>query len=246
MKICLNVGIGCEKTECEDTAVFNTALVNNKTTLLDSDVFQCVGVADGVGGNAGGRIASRYIAHQICQADFLSMTERYIHSFVTNINKDLIAHAASIPDKSEMATTLTCVVAAKDGYYLIHAGNTRLYVMQGSYLKQLTTDHTTYNWLIECGQYEAAETCKKNEINCCIGGGSQRYADRLVIEKIFDDCFPDTLLLTSDGIHDFVSIDCMEEALLTSNSDSDVTQIITDLARKNGSTDDTTIIILRR
>lgn len=246
MKICLNVGIGCGKAECEDTAVFNNTLVNDKTILLDSDMFQRVGVADGVGGNAGGRIASRYIAHQICQADFLSMTQQDIHSFVTDINTDLIAHAASIPDKSEMATTLTCVVAAKDGYYLIHAGNTRLYVMQGSYLKQLTVDHTTYNWLIECGQYGAAETCRKNEINCCIGGGSQQYIKRLVVEKVFGNCFPDTLLLTSDGIHDFVSIDCMEEAVSSGNSDSDAAQIITDLARKNGSTDDTTVIILRR
>lgn len=246
MKACLNVGIGCGKADCEDTAVFNNTIVNDNIMLLDSDTFQCVGVADGVGGNAGGRIASRYVAHQICQADFLSMTQRDIQTFVIDIDKELIAHAASIPDKSEMATTLTCVVAAKDGYYLIHAGNTRLYVMQGSYLKQLTADHTTYNWLIESGQYEAAEVCKKNEINCCIGGGSQRYADRLVVEKVFDDYFPDTLLLTSDGVHDFVSIDCMEETLSTGNLDSDATQKITDLARRNGSTDDTTVIILRR
>lgn len=231
--------------ECEDTAIFNTTLVNDKTILLDSDLFQCIGVADGVGGNAGGRIASRYVAHQICQADFLSMTQQDIYAFITEINTDLITHAVSIPDKSEMATTLTCVVAAKDGYYLIHAGNTRLYVMQGSYLKQLTVDHTTYNWLVECGQYEAAEVCRKNEINCCIGGGTQKYIKRLVIEKIFDDCFPDTLLLTSDGIHDFVSIDCMEDELSAGNSDFDATQIIVDLARKNGSTDDTTVIILR-
>mgnify|MGYP003295322998 CR=1 FL=1 len=246
MKICLNVGIGCGKTECEDTAVYNDTLVNDKTVLLESDMLQCIGVADGVGGNAGGRIASRYIAHQVSQADFLSMTQRDIHAFVTDINVNLISHAASIPDKSEMATTLTCVVAAKDGYYLIHAGNTRLYVMQGSYLKQLTTDHTTYNWLMECGQYEAAETCRKSEINCCFGGGTQRYANRLIVEKVFGKYFPDTFLLTSDGIHDFVSLDCMEDALSSSDSDSEAAQIITDTARKNGSTDDTTIIILRR
>lgn len=245
MKICLNIGIGYGKAECEDTAVFNNTLVNDKTILLASDVFRCVGVADGVGGNAGGRIASRYVTHQMSQADFLSMTQQDIHAFVTDINKDMIAHAASISDKSEMATTLTCVVAAKDGYYLIHAGNTRLYVMQGAYLKQLTVDHTTYNWLIECGQYEAAESCRKNEINCCFGGGSQHYANRLVVEKVFDDYFPDTLILTSDGIHDFVSIDCMEDALSSGYSDSEAAQIIADTARKNGSSDDTTIIILR-
>lgn len=246
MKICLNVGIGCEKTECEDTAVYNDTLVNNKTVLLESDMLQCIGVADGVGGNAGGRIASRYIAHQVSQADFRSMTQQDIHTFVTDINENLINHAALIPDKSEMATTLTCVVAAKDGYYLIHAGNTRLYVMQGSYLKQLTTDHSTYNWLMECGQYEAAETCRKSEINCCFGGGTQRYANRLVVEKVFGEYFPDTLLLTSDGIHDFVSLDCLEDALSSRDSDSEAAQIITDTARKNGSADDTTVIILRR
>ncbi len=246
MKICLNVGIGCGKAECEDIAVFNNTLVSDKTILLDSDMFQCVGVADGVGGNAGGRIASRYIAHQLSQADFLSMTQHDIQAFVTDINVNLISHAASIPNKSEMATTLTCVVAAKNGYYLIHAGNTRLYVMQGSYLKQLTADHTTYNWLMERGQYEAAETCRKSEINCCFGGGTQRYSNRLVIKKVFDEYFPDTLILTSNGIHEFVDIDYMENILSSDGSYSDTAHAITDEARKNGSTDDATFVILRR
>lgn len=246
MKITCYILTGSNKQECEDSAFFNGLLKENRIAECSDNTISCVGVTDGVGGNAGGRIASRYIAHQICQTDFRSMTQQDLHAFVTDINANLINHAASTPDKSEMATTLTCVVAAKDGYYLIHAGNTRLYVMQGSYLKQLTTDHTTYNWLIECGQYKAAEDCKKSEINCCFGGGSQQYANRLVIEKVFDDFFPDTLILTSDGIHDFVSLDYMEDALSSSASDSEVAQIITDTARKNGSTDDTTVIILRR
>ena len=246
MRVCISVEIGYGKNECEDTAIFNETIINDQSACIESNDLQCVGVADGVGGNVGGRIASRYIAHQICQADFLSMTQQDIHALVTDINANLINHAMSIPEKSDMATTLTCVVAAKDGYHLIHAGNTRLYAMQGSYLKQLTIDHTTYNWLIECGQYEAAETCRKSEINCCFGGGSQRYAKRLVIEKVFEGYFPDTLILTSDGIHDFVNLDCMENALSSDGSDFDATQTITDEARKNGSTDDTTIIILRR
>ena len=82
-------------------------------------------------------------------------------AFSTEQSAEGSVAGGSIPDKSEMATTLTCVVATKDGYYLIHAGNTRLYVMQGSYLKQLTVDHTTYNWLVACGQYEVAKVCRK-------------------------------------------------------------------------------------
>ena len=246
MNICLNVGIGCGKNECEDTALFNNTLVNDKVLQIKADCVHCIGVADGVGGNAGGRIASRYVAHEICQADFSSMVQQDLQNFVFNINTKLINYAMSIPDKSDMATTLTCLVAAKDGYYLIHAGNTRLYVMQGSYLKQVTADHTTYNWLIECGQYESAEFCRKSEITCCFGGGTQQYANRFVIEKVFDEYFPDTLVLTSDGIHDFVELDYLENTLSSDIDDTKATQSIAEKARKNGSTDDTTIIILRR
>lgn len=246
MKVYVSVEIGWGKNECEDTAVFNEALMNNQSACIDVKALQCVGVADGVGGNAGGKIASRYIAHRFSQTNFAHMTEEKIRLFVDNINADLINYAATLRDKAEMATTLTCVVATDVGYYLIHAGNTRLYVMQGSYLKQITTDHTTYNWLIECGQYEAAQRCNRNEINCCFGGGNSQYIKRLVVEKIFDDDLPDTLILTSDGIHEFVDLDFMEDALSTADSDAVTAKNIMDMACKNGSTDDKTIIILRR
>ena len=245
MKACLCVAIGNGKKECEDTAVFNKTLINDQIECIAVDDLQCIGVADGVGGNAGGRIASRYVVHQFSRTDFTQMTERDIQQFVDKVNTELINQAATIPEKAEMATTLTCVVATNDGYYLVHAGNTRLYVMQGAYLKQWTTDHTTYEWLAACGQYEAAEQCNKSEINCCLGGGNLRYANRLVVDKLFDDC-PDTLILSSDGIHEFVDIDSIEDALATAESDYEATKMITDLATGNGSTDDKTIVIVRR
>lgn len=246
MKITYYILTGSNKHECEDSAFFNGVLEENRIVEYSDSVLYCIGVADGVGGNAGGRIASRYVAHQISQLDFSSMAQKDIFAVAADINTNLISHAMSIPGKADMATTLTCVVAAKDGYYLIHAGNTRLYIMQGSYLKQLTVDHTTHNWLIECGQYEAAELCRKSEINCCFGGGNQHYANHLVIEKVFDDYLPDTLIFTSDGIHDFVNLDFMENAFSSNISDFDTAQTIIEEAHKNGSIDDTTIIILRR
>lgn len=245
MKVCLSVEIGHGKSECEDTAIWNGSFVNDRLLSIEADALRCVGVADGVGGNAGGRIAGRYIAHQFSQTDFTQMTECDIRRFVDKVNAELINQAAEIPGKADMATTLTCVVATNYGYYLIHAGNTRLYVMQGSYLKQLTTDHTTYHWLMECGQYEAAEQCNRSEIYCCLGGGNLRFANRLEVIKLFDDC-PDTLILTSDGIHEFVEIDSIEDALAAAESDCEAARLITDIASKNGSTDDKTLVIVRR
>lgn len=245
MRITIFISSGNDKYECEDAAFCNKLLVDNRIMEYDSSMLSCIGVADGVGGNIGGRIASRYIAHQFSQKDFSLMAESDIRQFVNKVNTELINQATTIPGKEKMATTLTCMVATNDGYYLIHAGNTRLYVMQGSYLKKLTTDHTTYNWLMECGQYEAAEQCNKSEINCCFGGGDLRYANHFVVDKLFNDC-PDTLIFTSDGIHEFVDIDSIEDALVTSKSDYEAVQVIMDKAAQNGSKDDKTIIVMRR
>ena len=246
MKACISVEIGTDKNECEDTALFNDVLINNRSVCVETDALRCVCVADGVGGNAGGRIASRYIAHRISQIDFTFMNDIEISAVVADINADLINYAASISGKTEMATTLTCMVSADDGYYLIHTGNTRLYVMQGAYLKQLTTDQTTYYWLIEHGCYEAAEKCNKSEINSCLGGGDSRFAERLIVRKIFDNDLPDTLIFTSDGIHEFVDIDFIEDSLAEAGSDIEAVRLITEKACLNGSIDDKTIIILRR
>lgn len=245
MRVCLNVEIGYAKSECEDTALCNQRIINNQIACMDDTALQCIAVADGVGGNAGGQLASRYVAHRLSQKDFTHMSEREIRLFVNDLNTELINHAATFPEKADMATTLTCVVATKDGYYLIHAGNTRLYVMQGSYLKQLTTDHTTYQWHMECGRHEAAEQCNRSEINCCLGGGNLRYANRLVVEKVFDE-YPNALVLTSDGVHEFVDLAFIEDALSNSGSDYEASKQIIDEAHRNGSEDDKTIIIVRR
>ena len=99
---------------------------------------------------------------------------------------------------------------------------------------------------MECGQYEAAEQCNKNEINCCLGGGTDRYAARLTVQKLFDKDLPDTLVFTSDGIHEYVDLDFMESALAAFDSDRDAAKAMIDKALQNGSMDDKTIIIVRR
>ena len=67
-----------------------------------------------------------------------------------------------------------------------------------------------------------------------------------MVEKLFDTDFPDTLILTSDGVHEFVDVDFIEETLVTSKSDDVAVKLITDKAIQNGSTDDKTIAIIRR
>ena len=62
----------------------------------------------------------------------------------------------------------------------------------------------------------------------------------------FGEDLPETLVLTSDGIHDYVDTDLMEDALADSPTCEEAAQILARKARENGSKDDQTLIILRR
>jgi protein phosphatase len=75
-----------------------------------------------------------------------------------------------------MATTLTGFYFNDGQYKIVHVGNTRAYVKQGKYLKQITSDHTTYNWLLNSGQIEAAAKCNRSEITNCFGGESHGHS----------------------------------------------------------------------
>lgn len=242
----VSIGVAGGNGECEDFAFCNEALVHDRVCVCSPGALCRIGVADGVGGNAGGMEAARMVVSRIADTDFSGMTVPQIRAFAQTLNRELIQYAAAVPGKAAMAAALTCVVSGAEGFCLIHAGNTRLYVMQGSYLKQLTRDHSTFQWLMDRGQYEAAQQCSRSEINCCFGGGDPRYAAQLEVRKLFGDPLPGAILLTSDGIHEYVDLDSMEDILAAAADDLDAIGSLMAAAADNGSTDDKTVIIVRR
>jgi protein phosphatase len=240
MKVYVAVRCGIGKEQCEDVVVVGNDIICNgvgEYTLSGGVV--CV--ADGVGGNEGAQIASLFVAEQLSSFDMNSVDEKIIRNRIMGINNGLIqkGNNCGLPD---MATTLTGLVYAENQKYLIHIGNTRAYILQGQYLKQLTTDHTVYNRLLKMGMINKATECKKNEITNCLGGNNTALIDSLSITHCQDF---NTMLLTSDGIHDYISIDKMEQLLA-----SDVLSVlekcesILNEAIDAGSTDDVSVVII--
>lgn len=245
MKFSISVNIGVGKTMCEDTAFINKHLLNDATFKRVVEDVAVFGLCDGVGGNAGGKDASSYVAQSISRKTFSTLDAVGIREYFETLNNELIHNASTHAEKACMATTLSCMVKGQDGWYLVHAGNTRLYAGLSGYLKQITDDHTTYNWLLAAGHYEAAEACNKSEISCCFGGGSDSYLQRLVVERVFEEELPNLLVLTSDGVHEYVDIDTLEEQLGRECSDSEIATTIVSIARQNGSSDDASVMIIR-
>lgn len=142
-----------------------------------------------------------------------------------------------------MATTLSGLQFTDNRTLLFHIGNTRVYTLQGGkYVKQLTTDDTTLNYLLTSGQLspeEAENFDKKNEIIACFGGGTPALFKTKV--SVIEIASP--VLITSDGIHDYVSADDLEDTIDEFGISLHTCEKLIEIARQNGSVDDASVII---
>ena len=224
------VSRGVQKAECEDSCLVGTAVIN------DSAVCLC----DGVGGNAGGRDASLFICREIGNA----VNHSEVTEALKKLNGELIEYGCQI-GKPTMASTLTGLIFDDDRITLIHAGNTRLYTVRGGFLNQVTTDHTTYEWLKSIGNTEAAEACNRSEIRCAFGAGNPDYLKQLVVRPVFDDRRPKLLLMTTDGIHDYLTNDEMENIINTEMTDQEKIDSLIESAGEKGSKDDCSAMMIR-
>lgn len=221
----------------------DAVLVGRDALLETSEVLpmpECgfVCVADGVGGNSGGDQASQFVLERLAEAADERIED--LSKLLKGIDEHLIAYAAD-SSAPEMATTLTGFYIADGQFKIIHIGNTRAYIKQGRYLKQITSDHTTYNWLRSSGQSEAAEKSNKNEITNCFGGNNLSLLSKLYIA----DCQEFSLaLLTSDGVHEYVDLDTLESIVSGEGSlDAKCEEIIRS-AVDAGSEDDLSVVII--
>lgn len=245
MKICVYSKIGNGKRVCEDAAMVAGTIISDSYFEIQTEQTHTVAIADGVGGNAGGECASRYVLEKLNEVSMADVSVEYLKQFIEGVNKDLLHYASSSSGKENMATTLTGLIMTSDSGYLFHVGNTRIYALQGNYLKQLTEDQTTYQWLLNIGQMEAAEKCNKNEITHCLGGGNAQYGSGVCVKENNALSSYKRILLTTDGVHEYMSIDELEDFM--SGEVSEITmQMLADKAKANGSTDDQTIIVIDR
>jgi serine/threonine protein phosphatase PrpC len=104
-----------------------------------------VALADGVGGNAGGREAAEYAVRGLL-SDYYATPETWevsqsLDKVICAINRWVQSQASQRKELAGMASTLTVLVTRGRWYYFAHVGDTRLYLYRNQQLKQLTVDH---------------------------------------------------------------------------------------------------------
>jgi protein phosphatase len=207
-------------------------------------------VCDGMGGPAGGEIASELAAHTMQEFFDASLhaestTEELVRAIAAGIN----AANARIFETGErnaqlsgMGTTLALAVVQADRLTVAHVGDSRVYLLQGDTLHCLTRDHSLVQELLDVGeitQEELRAHPQKNVITRALGVAPKVQYD-LVTQTMADG---DVLLLCTDGLTNACTDDEIAD-LLRAAHQSNAPEALIQLANARGGGDNITAVTM--
>ena len=208
-------------------------------------------VCDGMGGAAGGQIASSTAAEVFSSAFPASYesasSERSLKSMLTVLADKANAAVYDLslrnPDLKGMGTTIVAAVLEPARISVVHAGDSRAYLLRDGEITQLTRDHSMVQMLVDNGyisEEQAEHHMYKNIITRALGTEATVQVD-------FAE-FPaqerDAILLCSDGLTNYVSISEIKQILSQEDLDNAVSSLV-DTANKNGGGDNITAVVLK-
>lgn len=219
-------------------------------------------VADGMGGHKAGEVAAQLavdaIAGFIARSqndhdvtwpygidDTLSFDGNRLRTAIFLANRKVFRVAESSDDYGGMGTTVVSLLINGANAVIGSVGDSRLYVLSGRELKQLTTDDSFASTLLaqmpDMRPQDVAQHPMRNVLTNVLGGRST--VDVHVSERLLAD--GEILLLCSDGIHGVLEADAMRDVLLTIPDEERAAQAIVDLALERGSRDNVTAVVVR-
>ena len=196
-----------------------------------------IAVADGMGGHAGGEVASTIAITA------LATTEINENSFLT-ITKDIdsaILHKSQTqPDLAGMGTTLTALHINNEAVELLHVGDTRCYAFAGGKLNQLSHDHTVMQELIDQGRItpdEAVNHPQRSLLTHALMGDSGIEP----VIQLYPIKIGDQFLLCSDGLTSVLS-DFEIGKILKKYSGQELVENLVAETKAKGAPDNVTVI----
>jgi len=209
-------------------------------------------VADGMGGQFGGSIASRLavdsLASYIARGVFDGTADRDPVALLKNAlgaaNERIHLKAQEDASLREMASTIVAALIINENAHIAHLGDSRAYLLRrGDHIARLTEDHSLVEEMIAEGKLSRAEAQThrlRHVVTRCLGAG--RFADPTVTTVPLGDM--DILLLCSDGLTSMVNDEDILRVIRRAPSDvhRSCTRLV-DLANKHGGKDNISVIV---
>ncbi|MHB0827955.1 MAG: PP2C family protein-serine/threonine phosphatase [Schaalia turicensis] len=204
-------------------------------------------LADGMGGPAGGDIASSVaIAHLVpLDSDSYPADKMLplLREALMDAHDELSDRSRRDKDLEGLGTTCIAVMRSGNKLAMVHIGDSRAYVLRGEALTQVTTDHSFVQYLVESGQItpEEAEHHPNKNVVLRVLGDSQ--ADVTPDETIREAVVGDRWLLCSDGLSGVVSPETLGAVLAEIDDPGECAEELIRLALRAGGPDNITCVV---
>lgn len=239
-------------------AVSQSSAPKDTMPSLTESCGQLLVVADGMGGRAAGERASllavqnlsEYVLHMmhwhLCEAEMREdpVPCELIHALGFCQDK-IHSYAEQHPECQGMGTTLTAAYLAGPHLFVLHAGDSRCYLLRDGQFMQVTVDHTVAQQMVDAGAM-SRETATRSPMSHCVwnavGGNSNAVQPQLAYVRLIPG---DALLLCSDGLTNHVTDERLRAILMSGvSSRNGCEQLIRDALDLGGS-DNITAIVAR-
>jgi protein phosphatase len=240
------------------------SLLIHQTSLSHEDETQWFGgargrlfvVADGMGGHAAGQHASSIaidtLAHYVLEVlprifrPGAAREEELEKGLGTALERcqQQIEHVAERERAwAGMGTTLTMAYILWPKLYVVHAGDSRCYLMRGDKLEQLTMDHTLAQEFVNQGALtpeQAAESRFSHVLWNCIGGGSSDLRPEVRSTTLSAG---DSLLLCTDGLSKYIGDDELAKVMRANAPAEAKCATLVSAANEAGGKDNITVVL---
>lgn len=200
-------------------------------------------VADGMGGQAAGEVASKMLID--ITTNFLSsvsapFNEDILKQAIIKSNIEILRESENNPSRRGMGTTATILHIYNQRAYFAHVGDSRIYRLRNKNLEQITQDHSYVEELVRAGEITEAEARvhpMKNVLTQAVGAVKEISVDTANFAVEVGDIF----LICSDGLTNMVTDEKIAEILMTSLNPSET---LIQAALENGGLDNVSVIVV--
>lgn len=225
---------------------------SNQDSYASGELFGSVAwavVCDGMGGVAGGSLASRIgvdiiserIKSSYREGMSLNSIRNMLDSAITAANIKIHETGKTDVGFEGMGTTVVAVIVADNVIYVAHLGDSRAYVLSDDKLIQITKDHSYVQELVDSGvitKEEAASDPRKNIITRALGVDNDVHID-FAAEDLKDNAI---VILCTDGLTNFVSDETIIE--FAKDNFDDFAERLVNEANANGGGDNITVVAI--
>lgn len=205
-------------------------------------------VADGMGGHAGGDVASAIAVKRIADTDRAYDTvqdaEFALRSALLAANAQLAETVFDHGELTGMGTTVSGLLRVDDKIALAHIGDSRIYLHRDGELRQISSDHTFVQRLVDSGRItpeEAAVHPRRSVLMRVLGDVD---ASPEIDTAVLDTKPGDRWLICSDGLSSYVSDEKIAAVLGSVSDPEDAAERLIKESLDEGAPDNVTVVLV--